>query len=91
MSAIVDGHIVPDEHDGDLSPWWIRWIVIVLVVGFAVLLYITWQGYQKAPPIPEQVVAADGTPLFTKADVGAGQSVFLKYGLMNNGTIWGHG
>lgn len=91
MSTIVDGHIVPDEHDGDISPWWIRWIVIVLVVGFAVLLYITWQGYQKAPPIPEQVVATDGTTLFTKADVGAGQSVFLKYGLMNNGTIWGHG
>ena len=24
-------------------------------------------------------------------DVGAGQEVFLKYGLMDNGTIWGHG
>ncbi|MCR4301627.1 MAG: hypothetical protein NUV51_08450 [Sulfuricaulis sp.] len=29
--------------------------------------------------------------MFTGAEVRAGQQVFLKYGLMDNGTIWGHG
>ena len=29
--------------------------------------------------------------VFTAEDVAAGQEVFLKYGLMDNGTIWGHG
>ena len=29
--------------------------------------------------------------VFTADDVIAGQQVFLKHGLMDNGTIWGHG
>ena len=29
--------------------------------------------------------------IFTREDILAGQQVFLKYGLMENGTIWGHG
>jgi nitric oxide reductase subunit B len=29
--------------------------------------------------------------IFTGNDVLEGQEVFLKYGLMDNGTIWGHG
>ncbi len=91
MSTLSQSSSPGEEQPADLSPWWLRSIGIVLIVGFAVLLYITWEGYQKAPPIPDRVVATDGTELFTKADVGAGQSVFLKYGLMNNGTIWGHG
>ena len=84
----------PEEHSKDsppLSPWWMRTIGIVMVIGFAVLLAITYLGYRNAPPIPGKVVGSDGKVLFTKADVGAGQSVFLKHGLMNNGSIWGHG
>lgn len=91
MSTLIEQHLHHAEHEDNLSPWWLRWIGIVLVVGFAALCYITWLGYQNAPPIPGKVVAADGATLFTKADVGAGQSVFLKYGLMDNGSIWGHG
>ena len=29
--------------------------------------------------------------LFTGDDIGEGQAVFLRYGLMDNGSIWGHG
>lgn len=86
--------IKPEEHSADsppLSPWWLRTIGIVMVLGFAVLMAITFLAYRNAPPIPGKVIGSDGTVLFTKDDVGAGQSVFLKYGLMNNGTIWGHG
>ena len=32
-----------------------------------------------------------GEPIFTGRDIETGQQVFLKYGLMQNGTIWGHG
>ncbi|MXS86506.1 nitric-oxide reductase large subunit [Nitrosomonas sp. HPC101] len=84
----------PEEHSKDsppLSPWWMRTIGIIMVLGFAVLLAITYLGYRNAPPIPGKVTGSDGQVLFTKADVGAGQSVFLKHGLMNNGSIWGHG
>ena len=79
-----------DDHD-TLSPWWVRTILIVLVFGMAVLIAITVQGYTKAPPVPGQVVDAQGQTLFTGDDIRAGQAVFLKYGLMDNGSVWGHG
>lgn len=74
-----------------LSPWWRRASLMILIVGLAVLLWITLKVYHDAPPIPEKVVAADGAVLFTGDDIRAGQQVFLKYGLMDNGSVWGHG
>ncbi len=74
-----------------VSPWWRIGVLIALVVGFSILIGISVSAYRDAPPIPDKVVAADSTTVFTGADVRAGQEVFLKYGLMENGTIWGHG
>ena len=74
-----------------VSPWWRTGVLIALIVGFSALIGMTVNAYQVAPPIPVTVAAVDGTTLFTGADVQAGQAVFLKYGLMENGTIWGHG
>lgn len=79
------------DDDTALSPWWIRTILFVMVVGMAILIVITVLGYKKAPPIPARVVDTQGQVLFTGDDIQAGQAVFLKYGLMNNGSIWGHG
>lgn len=88
MSATLP---LPEPENTPLSPWWIRAILAVMVVGFAVLIAITVLGYRNAPPIPGKVVDAQGTTLFTGDDIRAGQAVFLHYGLMDNGTIWGHG
>ncbi|MGH8738073.1 MAG: nitric-oxide reductase large subunit [Burkholderiales bacterium] len=74
-----------------LSSWWIRSILIVMVFGLAILIAITVLGYRNAPPIPGKTVDAQGQTLFTGDDIRAGQGVFLKYGLMDNGSIWGHG
>lgn len=79
------------EDDGPLSPWWLRSVVIVMVLGFAGLITITTLAYRNAPPIPAQVLDAQGAALFSGADIGDGQAVFLRYGLMANGSIWGHG
>jgi len=77
--------------DGELSPWWGRAVGAVMAIGFAALITLSIRAYQDAPPIPARAVAPDGTVIFTAEDVANGQAVFLKYGLMNNGTIWGHG
>lgn len=87
MNALLESH----EDNGDLSRWWLRTIGIVMVVGFAVLFTITILAYRNAPPIPGKVVDANGAVLFTGTDISDGQTVFLKYGLMDNGSIWGHG
>jgi len=86
----VAAHPLTTE-DSALSPWWLRTVMIVMVLGFAGLIIITSLAYRNAPPIPAQVLDAQGIRLFTGDDISEGQAIFLKYGLMNNGSIWGHG
>ncbi|HEU4618982.1 MAG TPA: cbb3-type cytochrome c oxidase subunit I [Gammaproteobacteria bacterium] len=80
-----------EPEESPLSPWWLRAVAIVMAVGFAGLLSITVLAYRNAPPIPERVVDASGAALFTRDDIRSGQALFLRYGLMDNGTVWGHG
>ena len=74
-----------------LSPWWRHTVILTMVVGFTILIWMSAKTYQDAPPIPQRVVETSGKTLFTREDILAGQAVFLRYGLMDNGTIWGHG
>jgi nitric oxide reductase subunit B len=62
-----------------------------MIIGFSILIWMSVRAYRDAPPIPEKVASAKGETVFTDADIVAGQQVFLKYGLMENGSIWGHG
>ena len=74
-----------------LSFWWRAAALVTMAAGFAVLILLTVKAYQNAPPIPERFVDPAGGVVFTADNVIAGQQVFLKHGLMDNGTIWGHG
>lgn len=85
---------VPAEQGSSqdrLSPWWRRSVLAVMVIGFTVLILLTIKVHYDAPPIPDQVVDSRGAVVFGKSDIQSGQEVFLKYGLMDNGSIWGHG
>src|SRR5512147_1723050 len=79
------------SHAASLSPWWRHGAILVMIVGFTILAIITVETYDNAPPIPERVVDDAGRTIFTRADVLRGQEVFFKYGLMEHGTLWGHG
>src|SRR5574341_1406740 len=74
-----------------LSPWWKHGVVLVVALGFTILIWLAVRSYSDAPPIPEKVIGRSGEVLFTGEDISSGQEVFLKYALMENGTIWGHG
>jgi nitric oxide reductase subunit B len=77
----------------ELSPWWRRGVFIILIVEFAVLIWVSTGTYFRkvGPPVPETVADSAGSILFSKADIISGQQLFLQKGLMNNGTLWGHG
>ena len=62
-----------------------------MAIGFSVLILLTVKVYHEAPPIPDRVTSSGGSVLYTGEDIRDGQQVFLKYGLMDNGSIWGHG
>jgi nitric oxide reductase subunit B len=74
-----------------LSSWWRHVVILVMVFGFGLLTVVTVLTYTNAPPIPERVINTAGATLFTRKSVEHGQEVFFKYGLMEHGSLWGHG
>lgn len=80
-----------DSASETLSPWWRHALILTMIFGFTLLIWLATKTYKDAPPIPAQMVSLLGEVIFTHADILAGQQVFLKYGLMENGSIWGHG
>ena len=69
---------------------WIA-LALVLVVSFAVLGGVGVKIYHHAPPIPSEVVTADGRVLFDGEAIHAGQGVWQALGGEEVGTVWGHG
>jgi len=79
------------EKNMILSPGWLLTAVITFIFGFSVLGYLAYRNSTDKPPLPREVRSADGTVLYTGADIVAGQQLFQKYGLMQYGTLFGHG
>jgi len=74
-----------------ISKGWVQASILVLVFGFSVLVFLAFLNYDAEPPIPQRAVSPDGTTVFTADDIHAGQKVFLENGLMEYGTVFGHG
>jgi nitric oxide reductase subunit B len=70
---------------------WIQAAGAVLIVGFLIMGILTYYTYSDEPPIPETVKDSRGATLFTRSDVMSGQAIFLSRGLMEYGSIFGHG
>lgn len=74
-----------------ISKSWIQAVVIVFLAGFAILGMLAYRTYTDEPPVPGTVVSPSGSAVFNRADVIAGQQVFLRNGLMEYGSVFGHG
>src|SRR5215831_14897531 len=75
----------------DLSSRWLQGIALTFVVGFTILGYLAIRIYRESPPVPSRVVSESGQTVFTADDIRAGQEAFLTYGLMEYGSVYGHG
>ncbi|MFZ6746745.1 nitric-oxide reductase large subunit [Undibacterium sp. JH2W] len=67
------------------------WLAVICVLSFTVLGWVGTEIYLTAPPIPKQVVSADGTVIFSEGQVLLGQEAWLSAGGQQLGTVWGHG
>lgn len=74
-----------------VSRTWIQVVALVMLFGFFVLGLLAYRTYQAKPPIPGRVVDPQGAVLYTERDVERGQEVFLNNGLMEYGSVFGHG
>jgi len=81
----------PTAPEAALSPWWRHSAILAMIVGFTILSIVTVETYNHAPPIPLRIVDAAGGAVMSREDILQGQEVFLKYALMEHGTLWGHG
>lgn len=70
---------------------WIQVALLTFLFGFAVPGFLARAIITNHPPVPLQIVVDGGGILFTGDDVMAGQRIFRKLGLMEFGSIFGHG
>jgi len=74
-----------------ISKVWAQASLLTFLLGFTGLGILAAILYSETAPIPARVLDPAGTQLFGHDDIMAGQHVFQKYGLMQHGTLFGHG
>src|SRR5579883_1686800 len=70
---------------------WLRVAIVTFAVGFGILGYLAYRIYADQPPVPAAFIGPDGRTLFTRDEILRGQRVFETRGLMEQGTLFGHG
>ena len=73
-----------------MKNFWIGFSVVVMC-SFAVLGWVGVKIYQEKPPVPNEVVLANGTVMLTRDEIQDGQNIWQSLGGMEIGSIWGHG
>jgi nitric oxide reductase subunit B len=91
MTAAKVSPQTASESDGAVSRVWVQVTALVLLCGLAVLGFLGYRAYSADPPIAAQVRTSSGVVVYTGAEVTAGQHLFLQKGLMEYGSIFGHG
>ncbi len=64
--------------------------ILSFVAGMALLLGGGYFAKEKVPPIPGRVLAG-GRLLTDGGAIRRGQDAYQRYGLMDHGSVWGHG
>lgn len=72
-----------------------KWLKIYFVVSIFGAIIIALIGFvytkQDLPPYPDKILSENGQQLSGKSLIMAGQQVWQRYGLMDIGSVWGHG
>jgi nitric oxide reductase subunit B len=91
----IEGHPAAQTTAGKrellVSRTWLQVAALVVLIGFLVLGLLAYRTYSSDPPVPDRAVDPSGATVYTGDDVRAGQKVFLHHGLMEYGSIFGHG
>ena len=75
----------------DVSPLWLQAMLLTFVVGFAILGYLALRVHAEHAPVPGRVVDETGRLLMTREAILQGLEAFLTHGLMQFGSVYGHG
>ncbi|MCL4401961.1 MAG: nitric-oxide reductase large subunit [Acidobacteria bacterium] len=73
-----------------ISSAWYQAAILTYLLGFTILGVCAYLVYSEGPPIPERVISG-GQVLFTRQNIVDGMQVFERNGVMEYGTVYGHG
>ena len=74
-----------------ISPLWMQGMLLTFLVGFAILGYLALRVYEEHAPVPAHIVDEAGKEIISGDEIIQGQEAFLTYGLMQFGSVYGHG
>jgi nitric oxide reductase subunit B len=66
-------------------------LITTCILSFTVLLVGGFWIFKDKAPRPNEITDAKGEVILSKESIMGGQAVFQKYGLMDYGTVLGHG
>ncbi|MDZ7413169.1 MAG: cbb3-type cytochrome c oxidase subunit I [candidate division KSB1 bacterium] len=70
----------------------LKWAAIAaFVVAMVILLGGGLVARRQLAPYPGLVTDHEGNVVFTREDILQGQEVYQRHGLMDHGSVWGHG
>lgn len=70
---------------------WAQGVALVMIFGFFVMGILVYRTYTASMPLPVNVVNESGKVLFTGAQITRGQELYQARGLMQYGSVLGHG
>jgi nitric oxide reductase subunit B len=74
-----------------VSPAWMQGMLLTFVIGFSILGYLALKVNEEHAPVPARVVDEAGKQIVSGDEIMRGQEAFLTYGLMQFGSVYGHG
>jgi nitric oxide reductase subunit B len=81
----------PADRGRLVGKGWLQACALVMLLGFFVMGFLAYRTYTASMPLPATVVGPAGETVYTAEDVTAGQQLFQARGLMEYGSIMGHG
>jgi nitric oxide reductase subunit B len=81
----------PATSEPLIGKGWVQGVALVMIFGFLVMGILAYRTYTASMPIPDKVVSESGRLLFTKQDITRGQELYQARGLMEYGSVLGHG
>ena len=91
MSSAATAEEATSRRARLIGKGWIQGVALVMLFGFTVMGLLAYRTYTNSMPQPERVVTESGETLFTTQDITEGQKLFQARGLMEYGSVLGHG
>lgn len=93
MAFTTSDRTTPASGDADspIGKGWVQGVALVMIFGFFVMGILAYRTYTASMPLPDKVTTASGDVVFTGDQVTRGQELFQARGLMEYGSIHGHG